>query len=174
MLLSFRHVCSAALILACCYAESPDAKAIQAVSDQIARAFEARELSKFDAFFTEQFRCSLYGGTTMLNREQFLQALRQEAERALPPVTVSIKLARLRVQGDSATASWSEVTEYLLADVQGKKHRLRYSQDYDSELVKNDGKWKFASITYPAQGAQKTLDGDPVKSLDELKTRLAR
>ena len=76
-----------------CYAESRDAKAIQAVSDEIARAFEARELSKFDGFFAEQFRCSLYGGATMLNREQFLQALRQEAERALPPIRVAIKLA---------------------------------------------------------------------------------
>ncbi len=108
---------------------SRDAKAIQTVSDEIARAFEARELRKVDGFFTEDFWCSLYGRATMLNREQFVQALRQEAERAHRPVRVSIKLARLRVQGDSATATWSEQTEYFLADAQASKHRFRASQD---------------------------------------------
>jgi hypothetical protein len=174
MLPSVRHLCCAALILGCCYAESGDAKAIQTVTDEIARAFEAREFSKVDGFFTEDFGCSLYGGGTVLNREQLLQALKQEAERALPPVRVSIRLARLRVQGDSATATWSEATEYFLADAQGSKHRFRYSQNYESQLVRKDGKWKFASLTYPKQGAQKTLDGEPVRSLDELKTRLGR
>jgi hypothetical protein len=174
MLPSVRYLCGAALILGCCYAESRDAKAIQTVSDEIARAFEARELSKVDGFFTEDFRCSLYGGATMLNREQFLQALRQQAERALPPVRISIKLARLRIRGDSATATWSETTEYFLADAQGSKHRFRASQDYDSQLVSKDGKWKYASLTYPTQGAQKTLDGEPVRSWDELNTRLGR
>src|SRR6476619_1988095 len=174
MLPSFRRLCSAALIVGCCYAESQDARAIQAISDEIARAFEAHELSKFERFFTEDFRCSVYGGKTILNREQFLEALRQEAGRALGPVKVAIKLARIRVQGVSAMATWSEATEYFLADAQGSKHRFRYSQNYDSQLVRKDGKWKFASITYPTQGSQKTLDGSPVRSLDELKNLLDR
>ena len=42
-----------------------------------------RSSAKVDGFFTEDFRCSLTpGGATMLNREQFVQAVRQEAERA--------------------------------------------------------------------------------------------
>ena len=137
MLPSVRHLCCAVLILGCCYAESRDAKAIQTVSDEIARGIWKHANSVMSMAFSQKTSDARYiGGATMLNREQFLKAVRQEAERALPPVRVSIKLVRLRVQGDSATATWSEVTEYFLADAQGSKHRFRGSQDYHLQLVR--------------------------------------
>ena len=54
-----RDLSCAALILGLLIRRARDAKAIQTVSDEIARAFEARELRKVDGFFTEDFWCSL-------------------------------------------------------------------------------------------------------------------
>ena len=93
------------------------------------------------------------------------------------PVRVSIKLARLRVQGDSATATWSEANG--VTDPCGRRsvRSIDFCGFTGRGLAAREGKTGGGSSLhshYPPRGAQRTLDGEPVRSLDELKTWLGR
>jgi hypothetical protein len=129
------------------------------MSDQIGHAFETREFAQLEELFTSGFACTLPDGA-VLGREQFLTAFKTEAAQAIPPIQVSTSIRKLEVRGESALATSAEVTEYFVKNAGGSLHRLRYSQEFESRLVRMQRKWLIKAIRYPAH-AKLWLDGEP-------------
>jgi len=91
---------------------------------------------------------------TILNREQFVSEMMSDSRKAIPPVHVSVKLVRIRVDGETTNAWWSKKTYYSVKAANGATQQLRYPQRFESQLTRVSGKWVTHALIYPAHATR--------------------
>jgi Domain of unknown function (DUF4440) len=137
-----------------------DLDAIYAKYVQAAKQKEKTALKQFIQQYTvADFQQKMPGGR-MLNRAQVTAMLTEGPAADVRIVDEQLKIRQVTVKGNEAVATYTDQSTAVVADPQGKSHRIVSTSTSRDTWVKKPGGWKMR-LSEVLQ-AKSMMDGKPV------------